>query len=80
MSAERATPSARLDGRADARHEAKISAPADHDALLEVAKGLHLSVTRYWLATSGSGAYESRLPIATRFPKDRSAAGASSRR
>ena len=35
------------------RHQAKIGSPADHGALLQVAKRLSLAGAQYWLATNG---------------------------
>lgn len=48
------------------RHQAKIGSPADHAALLEIAKRLHLAGTQYWLATNGQRG--ARVAIADRYP------------
>ncbi|QNM83397.1 lytic transglycosylase domain-containing protein [Sphingomonas sabuli] len=48
------------------RHQAKIGSPADHGAILEIAKRLHLAGAQYWLGTNGqSGA---RVAAADRYP------------
>lgn len=48
------------------RHQAKIGSPADHAALVEVAKRLHLAGAQYWLATNGQPG--ARVSPADRYP------------
>lgn len=48
------------------RHQARIGSPADHAALLEVAKRLHLAGTQYWLATNGQQG--AQVAAADRYP------------
>ncbi len=49
------------------RHQARIGSPADHRALVEVARRLNLAGAQYWLATNGQPGV--RLDIATRYPR-----------
>jgi soluble lytic murein transglycosylase-like protein len=48
------------------RHQAKIGAPADHLALLQVARRLSLAGAQYWLATNGQPGV--RVQAADRYP------------
>ncbi|HET8534190.1 MAG TPA: lytic transglycosylase domain-containing protein, partial [Sphingomicrobium sp.] len=48
------------------RHQAKIGAPSDHPALLEVARRLNLAGAQYWLATNGQSGV--RIAAAERYP------------
>ncbi|HUG45116.1 MAG TPA: lytic transglycosylase domain-containing protein [Sphingomicrobium sp.] len=48
------------------RHEAKIGSPADHRALLEIAKKLSLAGAQYWLATNGQRG--AQVEAASRYP------------
>lgn len=48
------------------RHQAKIGSPADHSALIEVAKRLHLAGAQYWLASNGQQG--ARVAAADRYP------------
>ena len=48
------------------RHQAKIGAPQDHAALVEVAKRLHLAGAQYWLATNGQRG--AQVQAANRYP------------
>jgi soluble lytic murein transglycosylase-like protein len=49
------------------RHQARIGAPADHVALLEVARRLNLAGAQYWLATNGQRGV--RVQAAYRYPR-----------
>jgi soluble lytic murein transglycosylase-like protein len=49
------------------RHQARIGSPADHQALLEVAKRLNLAGAQYWLATNGQRGV--RVQVADRYPR-----------
>jgi soluble lytic murein transglycosylase-like protein len=49
------------------RHQARIGAPADHAALLEVARRLNLAGAQYWLATNGQRGV--RVQAAYRYPR-----------
>ena len=48
------------------RHHARIGAPADHSALVEVARQLDLAGTQFWLATNGQRG--ARVEAASRYP------------
>ena len=48
------------------RHQARIGAPADHSALVEVARQLDLAGTQFWLATNGQRG--ARVEAASRYP------------
>jgi len=48
------------------RHQARIGSPADHPALLEIAKRLHLAGAQYWLATNGQRG--AQVDAANRYP------------
>ena len=48
------------------RHQAKIGSPADHAALIEVAKRLHLAGAQYWLANNGQQG--AQVAAADRYP------------
>ena len=48
------------------RHQAKIGSPADHAALLEMAKRLDLPGAQFWLATNGQPG--ARVAAADRYP------------
>ena len=48
------------------RHQARIGAPADHSALVEVARQLDLAGTQFWLATNGQRG--ARVEAANRYP------------
>jgi soluble lytic murein transglycosylase len=48
------------------RHQARIGSPADHTALLQVAKRLNLAGVQYWLATNGQSGV--RVQAADRYP------------
>jgi soluble lytic murein transglycosylase-like protein len=48
------------------RHQARIGAPADHQALVEVARQLDLAGTQFWLATNGQRG--ARVDAASRYP------------
>jgi soluble lytic murein transglycosylase-like protein len=49
------------------RHQARIGAPADHAALLEMARRLNLAGAQYWLATNGQRGV--RVQAAYRYPR-----------
>ncbi|HEX2804083.1 MAG TPA: lytic transglycosylase domain-containing protein [Sphingomicrobium sp.] len=49
------------------RHQAKIGSPADHPALLEIAKRMSLAGAQYWLATNGQSGV--RVDMASRYPR-----------
>jgi soluble lytic murein transglycosylase len=49
------------------RHQARIGAPADHAALLEMARRLNLAGAQYWLATNGQPGV--RVQAAYRYPR-----------
>jgi len=49
------------------RHQAKIGSPADHPALLEIARRLNLAGAQYWLATNGQPGV--RVAAANRYPR-----------
>ena len=48
------------------RHQARIGAPADHSALVEVARQLDLAGTQFWLAANGQRG--ARVEAASRYP------------
>ncbi|HET9810920.1 MAG TPA: lytic transglycosylase domain-containing protein [Sphingomicrobium sp.] len=48
------------------KHQARIGSPADHAALLEVAKRLDLAGAQFWLATNGQPG--ARVQAADRYP------------
>lgn len=48
------------------RHQAKIGSPADHQALVEIARRLHLAGAQYWLATNGQRG--AQVDAASRYP------------
>lgn len=48
------------------RHQAKIGAPSEHHALIQVAKRLDLPAAQMWLATNGQ--YGARSDAADRYP------------
>jgi soluble lytic murein transglycosylase-like protein len=49
------------------RHQAKIGSPADHAALVEIARRLNLAGAQYWLATNGQRG--ARVDAANRYPR-----------
>lgn len=51
------------------RHQARIGSPADHAALVAVAKRLDLAGAQYWLATNGQRG--ARVDAAARYPAPR---------
>ena len=48
------------------RHQARIGLPAEHSALVEVARQLDLAGTQFWLATNGQRG--ARVEAASRYP------------
>ena len=48
------------------RHQARIGSPADHPALLEIARRLNLAGAQYWLATNGQRG--AKVDAAARYP------------
>ena len=51
------------------RHQARIGSPADHSALVEVARRLDLAGVQFWLATNGQRG--ARVQAAQRYPTPR---------
>lgn len=48
------------------RHQARIGSPADHAALVEIARRLDLAGAQYWLATNGQRG--AQVQVAQRYP------------
>ena len=51
------------------KHQARIGSPADHHALVEIARRLDLAGAQFWLATNGQRG--ARVEIAQRYPTPR---------